>query len=238
MRLSHSYLNIYRLKLLSSKTGIYFKKLFKAEGLYPVRIIRLTNYKLMKIEHTNEIFNHFEKYIKLSGPLKNELANKVVLKTFKKGELVHNADIICTKSHFIQKGLLRTYFIKNGKEISEYFCAENEWSNSPRSFRSRQIDIYYIDAIEDTTCFCLEVNDLVYLFDNFPEMERYARLSMGTIFGHLIERITSLRFTSAKEKYDHFCSTYQDIYARIPLGMIATYLGITQETLSRIRAKK
>ena len=191
----------------------------------------------MKIEQTDEIFRHFEKYIKLSNAIKSELANRVVFKSFKKGKLVHNADTICTKSYFIEKGLLRTYFIKDGKEISEYFSAENEWCNSPRSFRTRHKDIYYIDAIEDTECFCLHVNDLVYLFDNFPEMERYARLSMGTIFGHLIERITSLRFTTAKEKYDHFRSTYQDIYARIPLGMVATYLGITQETLSRVRAE-
>ena len=69
-------------------------------------------------------------------------------------------------------------------------------------------------------------------------MERYSRLSMGTLFGHLIERVTSLKFTTAKEKYHHFCLVYQDIYARIPLGMFASYLGVTQETLSRIRAEK
>lgn len=102
----------------------------------------------------------------------------------------------------------------------------------------RQLDIYYIDAIENTDVFCLHVNDLVYLFDHFPEMERYARLSMGAVFGHFMERITSLRFTTAKEKYMHFCTTYQDIYHRIPLGMVASYLGITQETLSRIRSEK
>ena len=133
---------------------------------------------------------------------------------------------------------MRTYFIKDGKEISEYFCSEAEWVNSPRSFMQRQLDIYYIDAIENTDVFCLHVNDLGFLLDNFPEMERYSRLSMGTFSGHLIERITSLKFTTAKEKYDHFCSTYHDIYARIPLGMVATYLGITQETLSRIRTEK
>lgn len=133
---------------------------------------------------------------------------------------------------------MRTYYIKDGKEISEYFPSENEWCNSPRSFRTRQRDIYYIDSIENTECFCLHVNDLVYLFDNFPEMERYARLSMGTVFGHLMDRITSLRFTTAREKYEHFCAVYDTIYSRIPLGMIATYLGISQETLSRIRAEK
>ena len=190
------------------------------------------------IEDSNDIFQHFERYIKLSDRLKSELADRAVTKTFKKGELVHNADSICTKSYFIQKGLLRTYFIKDGKEISEYFCSETEWVNSPRSLMQRKLDIYYIDAIENTEALCLHINDLGFLFDNFPEMERYARLSMGSIFGHLIERVTSLKFTTAKEKYDHFCATYQDIYPRIPLGMVATYLGITQETLSRIRAKK
>ena len=170
--------------------------------------------------------------------MKKELSERINFVTFKKGELVHDANSVCTKSYFIQKGLFRTYFLKDGKEISEYFPAEGEWSNSPKSFRTREIDIYYIDAIEDTEAFCLNVNDLVYLFDNFPEMERYARLSMGTAFGHYMERITSMRFTTAKEKYNHFIQTYHDIHHRIPLGMVASYLGITQETLSRIRAEK
>ena len=192
----------------------------------------------MIIKQTDEIFRHFEKYIKLSDTLKSELAKRIVPKNFKKGELVHNADNICKNSYFIQKGLMRTYFIKEGKEVSEYFSAENEWVNSPRSFMQQKLDIYYIDTLEQTECFCLNVNDLVFLFDNFPEMERYARLSMGSVFGHYLDRITSMRFTTAKDKYLHFCLTYHNIYYRIPLGMVSSYLGITQETLSRIRAEK
>ena len=196
------------------------------------------NTKRKIIEQKEKLFRHFEKYIKLNDELKVALIGKVSFVSFRKGDLVHDAHKICTKSYFIQKGLFRTYFIKEGKEISEYFPAEGEWSNSPRSFRTRTLDIYYIDAIEDTETLCLEVNDLMYLFENFPEMERYARLSMGTVFGHFLERITSMRFTTAKEKYNHFIETYHDIHHRIPLGMVASYLGITQETLSRIRAEK
>ena len=184
------------------------------------------------------LFQHFSQYIDLSDDLKNEIINRVKEQTFKKGELVLDASKICTHSFFIQKGLLRLYFIKDGKEVSEYFSSEGEWVNSPRSFRQRKPDIYYIDAIESTAVFCLHVNDLVYLFDHFPQMERYARLSMGSTFGHFLERITSMRFTTAKEKYEHFRKTYHDIYHRIPLGMVASYLGFTQETLSRIRAEK
>lgn len=193
---------------------------------------------MTNFNQTGEIFRHFERYIQLNQALKHELASRITSKVFKKGELVHRADTICTKSYFIQKGLMRIYFIKDGKEITEYFSAENEWVNSPRSFMQQKLDIYYIDTLEQTECFCLHVKDLVFLFDNFPEMERYARLSMGTVFGHFLERITSMRFTTAKEKYQHFCQTYHDIYHRIPLGMVSSYLGIAQETLSRIRAQK
>ena len=170
--------------------------------------------------------------------MKSELGNRIKPTLFQKGELVLDANYISQNSYFINKGILRTYFLKDGKEISEYFSGKEEWVNSPRSFMQRKKDIYYIDAIENTEAYVLNVNDLVYLFDNFPEMERYARLSMGTVFGHFMERITSMRFTSAKERYNHFKKTYSNIYHRIPLGMVASYLGITQETLSRIRAKK
>lgn len=190
------------------------------------------------IETKEKIFAHFESYIRLSDELKEELASKLQLVSFKKGQMVLDADKTCTMSYFILNGMFRTYFLKDGKEISEYFSAESEWCNSPKSFYTRQPDIYYIDAIENTHAFGLKVNDLVWLFDHFPEMERYSRLSMGTVFGHLMERITSLRFTSAKEKHDHFLQVYHRIHHRIPLGMVASYLGITQETLSRIRGGK
>lgn len=190
------------------------------------------------IEDKDSIFQHFENYIKLSDNLKAQLIKRLKPVSFKKGELVLDANSICTESYFIRTGLLRAYFLKEGKEISEFFCTANEWANSPKSFMQRTTDIYYIDAIEDATAYALQVNDLIYLFDNFPEMERYARLSMGTVFGLLMERITSMRFTSAKEKYSHFKLVYADIYPKIPLGMVASYLGITQETLSRIRAEK
>lgn len=184
------------------------------------------------------IFGHFEKFIKLSKQLKTELSERLTKVIFKKGHLVLDANQICTESYFITEGILRTYFVKDGDEISEYFSGIGEWVNSPKSFMQRKKDIYYIDAIENTEAYCLNVEDLVFLFDNFPEMERYARLSMGSVFGHLMERIASMRFTSATERYHHFQKTYHDIYPRIPLGMVASYLGITQETLSRIRAKK
>ncbi|WP_161787230.1 Crp/Fnr family transcriptional regulator [Hymenobacter sp. IS2118] len=185
-----------------------------------------------------KLFSHFSQYIRLSPALTADLGSRVAIVHFRKGDTVHDTGRVCRESYFIQQGLLRTYYLKDGKEISEYFSAEEEWVNSPRSFMRQQPDIYSIDALEDTVAYRLKVADLGYLFDNYPEMERYARLSMGSLFGHLIERITSLRFTSATEKYEHFCQVYAGLHQRLPLSMVASYLGITQETLSRIRARR
>ena len=189
-------------------------------------------------EPQEKLFSHFSQYIRLSPALRADLADKVAVVHFRKGDTVHDMGRVCRESFFIQQGLLRTYYLKDGKEISEYFSAEEEWVNSPRSFMRQQPGIYSIDALEATVAYRLKVTDLMYLFDHYPEMERYARLSMGSLFGHLIERITSLRFTSATEKYEHFCQVYAGMHHRIPLSMVASYLGITQETLSRIRARR
>lgn len=188
-----------------------------------------------KIEH---LLEHFESFISLSDELRAEIEKRISHRRFKKGELVLDVDQVCTESYFIKEGILRLYLIKDEKEISEYFCSKGEWVNSPLSFIQQEKDIYYIDAIEACECYSISARDLVYLFDHYPEMERYSRLSMGTIFGHMMARMASIRFTTAKEKYDHFCESYREIYHRIPLGMLASYLGITAETLSRIRKQR
>ncbi|MFT4802236.1 MAG: CRP-like cAMP-binding protein [Flavobacteriaceae bacterium] len=80
-----------------------------------------------KIKTTENIFTHFEKFIKLSENLKLELSKRIKPIVFQKGELVLDANNISKKSYFINKGILRTYFIKDGKEISEYFSGIDEW---------------------------------------------------------------------------------------------------------------
>jgi len=175
------------------------------------------------------------KYVNPSEDLEKELKLRLKLHTFKKRAVLHNEFQICTNSFFIQKGILRLYYLKDGKEISEYFCAENEWINSPKSFIRQEKDVYYIDAIETAEVWSLGIQDLMYLFKYYPEMETYARMDMGSSYIYLIERLAIARFSTAQEKYLHYLKTYAHIHPRIPLGMAASYIGIAQETLSRLR---
>lgn len=184
-----------------------------------------------------QVIKAISKHVKVSESFKNDMEQFLNFETFKKQEIVLDESTICTKSYFIKKGILRLYYLKDGKEITEFFCTKNEWINSPKSFIQQEVDAYYIDAIEPTEVWSLNVNNLVYLFNHYPAMERYARVDMGSSFTYILERLAILRFTTAKEKYVHFLKTYQDIHHRIPLGMVASYIGITQETLSRLRRK-
>ena len=132
---------------------------------------------------------------------------------------------------------MRIYFNKDGRIVIDGFAAENAWMTSAYSFLRDVPDTYAIAAIEPTEAYSLGLEDLLYLFDWFHEMERFGRIIMSAQFLEQSERLNSLCFTLPAEKYQHFCAHYRPILARLRLGMVASYLGITPEPLSRVRAK-
>ena len=182
-----------------------------------------------------ELIEHFRRLTKVSEDLEKELIAKSIPITVNKGEFLHKADSICKKTYWIQKGLLRTYYLKDGKEITDVFASEGDWITSVQSFIKNEPDQNYLQAIEDSEVYALSKGDLMFLFENFHEMERFGRISMSINYIRLSEKLESYQFTSAKDKYVHFCKVYDSILHRLPLGMVASYIGITQETLSRIR---
>lgn len=184
------------------------------------------------------LFQAIASQVTFSDELGEELKKRLEPQSFSKKETILNENQVCTKSYFIQRGILRLYYYKEGKEITEFFCGEGEWMNSPRSFMQQETDFYYIDAVEDTEALALHINDLGYLFEHFREMDKYARMDMADTFVHIMDRLASIRFSTAQEKYDHFLESYPTIHHRIPLGMVASYIGITQETLSRLRGNR
>lgn len=186
----------------------------------------------------DNLLKAISQYVAPTDILKNELQQRLKPMSFKKREVLLNAESTCVYSYFIKKGILRLYYSKDGKEVTEFFCSEGEWMNSPKSFMGQIKDIYKIDAVEETEVLALHVMDLIYLFENCPEMEKYARLDMGSTFIHLMDRLATIRFATAREKYEHFLTSYPDIHHRIPLGMVASYVGVAQETLSRLRGNR
>ncbi len=170
--------------------------------------------------------------------MKNRLEKICEVEFFSKNDFLHKPNRSCLNTYFINIGLIRIYYLKDGKEITDNFSAENEWITSIYSFLQNIPDHFHIQTLEKTELVRISLNDLEECFKDFPEMERFGRMLISRYFLEQSERIISLQFNSAKERYSFFEQTAKKKLSRIPLGMLASHLGMTQETLSRVRSAK
>jgi CRP-like cAMP-binding protein len=184
------------------------------------------------------LIKHIEKFIVVSEDLKNRLSEISKIQILEKGKFLHKPAKVCDHTYFIHSGLVRIYYKKGDKDITDNFSAEGEWVTSIYSFMQNVPDNCYIQTIEKSELISIGLLQLEKCFLDFPEMERFGRMLISKYFLEQSERIISMQFHTAKEKYTFFCKTSENKLARVPLGMLASHLGITQETLSRIRAEK
>lgn len=186
----------------------------------------------------DNILQHITKFITVSEDLKNRLSEIAKIQTFEKGKFLHKPNKICNYTYFINSGLVRIYYKKSGKEITDNFSAEGEWITSIYSFMQNVPDNCYIQTLEKSELISINILDLEKCFLDFPEMERFGRMLISKYFVEQSERIISLQFHTSKERYEFFLKTAKNKIQRVPLGMLASHLGMTQETLSRVRAEK
>ena len=162
-------------------------------------------------------------------------ANSEQLK-FLKNEEVLSFNDNCNYLYFIEKGFLRGYYYLDTREVTTWFSQENEFATCFYSFISRQPSVETIQAIEDTTLIRISYDTLQQVYKMYPETERVGRILTETYYLKLEERFLSIQFKSAKERYQNLLKTKPSLLKRAALGQIASYLGISQETLSRMRA--
>jgi CRP-like cAMP-binding protein len=185
-----------------------------------------------------ELLQSLSMFITVSPELANEFITKGKRNRINKGIILHSSDKICTESHFIISGVLRIYSFRDDKEITEDFNGPGEWCNALRSFMFQQHDIYNVEAITDAEIVTIDYKDYTSILDQYIEVNKYIRILYDHIFFRLLDRLTLLRYSTAKEKYDIFCKHYNHIQNDIPQYLIASFMGITPETLSRVRKLK
>ncbi|MBS1689090.1 MAG: Crp/Fnr family transcriptional regulator [Bacteroidetes bacterium] len=154
-----------------------------------------------------------------------------------KGHLLIKAGTVCNYIYFIEAGLSRTFYYKDGKDVTDWISAEGSFAASVVSFITRQPDIRNVELLEPSRICAISYANLEKLYADYHEIERLGRLLVSYGLVQLQNRFDDLHFASAQERYMKLMNTQPSLINRVPLGMIASYLGITQETLSRIRAK-
>ncbi len=182
-------------------------------------------------------FEHIRQYGRLSNTALDGLSAVLKKVELPKGAFLINEGKICHHIYFLEKGCLRGFYNLDGKEISYWFAFENNFVTSFFSFISRKPSIECIQLIEDCVLWAISYDDLQELYDKHPDVERLGRLMNERYYVMLEDRFVSNHFKEAKERYENLVSHSPHILQRVPLGYIASYLGITQETLSRIRNK-
>lgn len=156
----------------------------------------------------------------------------------KRGELLLEAGNLSQKVFFIEKGLTRTWYLIQEKKVTHYFFADHSFIMPIESVFYKQPWPYYLELLEDSIVLSTHYNEIEEFLKRVPKMERVFRTVLIDVIKGFSDRLYSLQFQSAKERYDSMLSAHPDILLRAPLGHVASYLGITQQTLSVIRAQR
>ncbi|WP_207492629.1 Crp/Fnr family transcriptional regulator [Aridibaculum aurantiacum] len=153
----------------------------------------------------------------------------------RKQYLLQEGDV-CKSVAFVEKGALRSYTIDNkGTEHIIQFALEGWWISDMYSMLTGEPSNQNIDAIEDSELVIISRNAQEELMERIPKYERYNRLLLQNAYIAAQRRINYMASLTTEEKYTKLVSTYPDIVQRVPQHMIASYLGLTPETLSRAR---
>ena len=181
-----------------------------------------------------ETLNYF---YPLSEGIKDYFRKHTYSCSFRKGKLLLKAGEVCEHIYFIKKGAVRG-FIKDGtKDITTWITAENEVVSSISSLDIREPAQENMQAIENCEMLALTYADFQDLYVKFPEFNIVARKLLQKYYQDAERRAFIARVTKAEKKYRLFLTRYGHLANRIPLKYIASFLGITLETLSRVRKK-
>lgn len=143
---------------------------------------------------------------------------------------------VCRYNFFVEKGLLKMYSIdKNGKEHIIQFAPESWLISDRSSLYFNEKSVYYIEAVEDSEVLLLQPDFFKKLVAQFPNIAPNNDILLQKHVRSLQNRINSLLGETAEERYLRFIKMYPDLLLRVPQWMIASYLGITPESLSRVR---
>ena len=165
------------------------------------------------------------------------LADILVGRKYKKGEMVLNEGEVCTCVRYIEKGMLRQFYFKNNKDLTEHFAYENSFFFCIESFLRKVPSEILVEAIEPTILYGLPHDRFIELADQSLEIGRFYRFQLEQSLILSQRKMDMVRFETANERYARLLKEQPEIIKRAPLAYIASYLLMTPETLSRVRAK-
>ncbi|WP_299522717.1 Crp/Fnr family transcriptional regulator [Winogradskyella sp.] len=185
-----------------------------------------------------DLLYNISQHAYLTPELQRAISNAFQPVETKKGDKILQEGERANYLYFIEKGMLHNYYFHDdGRQVSSWFYSENQFITAWSSFYLQKPSFETIECLEDCVLYHVSFTDFQKLIADFPAFGNFARLLAEDILATLDEFTKSWSFLSAKEKYQLLLKHFPQIELRVKLGLIASFLGISQETLSRIRAQ-
>jgi CRP-like cAMP-binding protein len=184
-----------------------------------------------------KLFYVFEQLVVLSTQQREDICKLFKPRYLPKDYLLLEQGDISSDLHFLVEGAVRQSYYQDGKEITSGFGFEGDFVNSLYSFVSRKPSIENIVLIADCQLLTITYEGLQCLYEKDPVWNKLGRLIMERYYIQLEERLFRMQSQSASERYHDLLANHPEIVDRVKLGHLASYLGVTQETLSRIRSR-
>jgi CRP-like cAMP-binding protein len=173
----------------------------------------------------------------ISPEIENYLKEHLTVVTVRKRKLLLKEGTVCEHMYFVVKGAIRGFVREGHRDISTWITVENQLVSSIFGLNKRSPSTENIQALENCELLAMTLDDLETLYERYPESNILARKLLQIYYADAERRAFIARLTKAENKYRHLLLHHQHLSNRIPLKYIASYLGMTLETLSRVRKK-
>jgi CRP-like cAMP-binding protein len=186
----------------------------------------------------NPLLRHIQSFHLLGTEAQSAIGESFQELVLPKNEYLLTEGKTCRQLYFLSQGAARGYYTLDGKEITHWFAFENDFVTSLHSFITGNPAVENIQLLEGSILYAISKDALTQLLNQYHEIERVVRLAYEKYYIRLEDRFLNAQFKTASERYEQLLQERPHILERVPLGMVASYLGISQETLSRVRGKK
>lgn len=184
--------------------------------------------------------DNFNTYIKETINISDEdiqlMRSMSLEKKARRKEMLLQPGDVCRHKMFVLSGLIRLYRTReDGSEHNMHFATENDWMTEPESLNHGTPTTYSIEALEDTEMLLWTKRDFMQLSTAIPKLKLYSEGIIAQNLALTRERVFNTMSATIEERYEDFIRDYPDIFNRIPLHMVASYLGVSLKTLTRVR---
>lgn len=184
----------------------------------------------------NKLFDFIEKYMVLTEEEKQVITDLAIFKKFKKGTVLLREGECSTDNYFVLEGCIRSYYIIDGEEKTNAFYTESE-TFAPLCSVSRKPSEYYVACVEDSLLSVANSDMEVEIFEKFPRFETLCRVLSEELLAKNQTSFDEFKNSTPEQRYLSLLKTRPDLVKRVPQHQLASYLGITRESLSRIRKR-